>query len=39
MERSMVPAADNLAQWLIQIHEELRAELEFAQKSQAWYYD
>ena len=39
MERSTVPAADNLAQWLIQIHEELCAELEFVQKSQAQYYD
>ena len=39
MECSMVPAAENLTQWLIQIHEELCTELEFAQKSQAWYYD
>ena len=39
MECSRVPAADNLAERLVQIHEELCAELEYVQKSQARYYD
>jgi hypothetical protein len=38
-ERSTVPAAENLARSLEQIHTELRAELEFAQSMQAHYYD
>ncbi|KAG5640146.1 hypothetical protein DXG03_000930 [Asterophora parasitica] len=36
---SSIPAANNLAQRLAQIHAELRAELEHAQQLQAWYYD
>jgi hypothetical protein len=38
-ERSTVPAAENLAHSLEQIHTELRAELEFAQSMQAQYYN